>query len=527
MSHNVSNHTDGKSSSTASHISSKDTRDLLMTREGRGRILVCDDEELIRWSIAEHLKAEGYIVETAEDGQDCLDKVALATPDAIIMDIKMPRLDGLSALRRLRQSENDLPVVMITAHGAIDSAIEATKLGASAYLAKPFDLREISLQLHKVFEQHRLTREVSYLRDKNYQRYEKLVGESPAMQNVFDMLRRLENIDAPTVLITGESGTGKDLVAQAIHARGPRKNMPFMEIDCASLPDQLIEAELFGYEKGAFTDARQTKRGLFEVAKGGVIFLDEIGELSLGTQAKLLRALENRRFKRVGGVVDIPLDAAIIAATNRNLRNEVQQGRFREDLFFRLNVVPLEIPSLRKRLEDVPLLATHLLTRLNRDLGRNVAGFTADALRAMEGYGWPGNIRELRNIVERIVILKGDESPIRLDDMPAEIRFCGKGESSLKGCPFTLPNEGVNLEAVEAGLLQQALQRTNFNQSAAARLLGITRYALRYRMEKHGMATSKSHGDHSHSEEGAVVDHNGHAGKTSEGNAIDDENTAH
>ena len=447
------------------------------------RVLVCDDEELIRWSVAEHLKNEGYEVSTAQDGVEALEAIAKATPDALIMDLKMPRMDGMTALRRLRETEPELPVVVITAHGAVDSAIEATKLGAAGYLSKPFDLRELSLVLDKVLETNRLQTEVRYHRDRTKQGYERLVGESPAMQKVFDTLKRLESVDAPTVLVTGESGTGKDLVAQAIHARGPRKDKPYMEIDCAGIAETLIESELFGHEKGSFTDARALKHGLFEVAKGGVLFLDEIGEMTLATQAKLLRALENRRFKRVGGVVDLPLDAAIIAATNRDLRAEVKAGRFREDLFFRLNVVPLEIPPLRKRAQDVEAIALHILERTSRDLGRHVPGITSEALESMRRYAWPGNVRELRNVIERIVILKQGDEPIHVEELPSEIRFTSSS-AARAGCPYELPPEGVDLEAVERGLLAQALERTNQNQSAAARLLGISRYALRYRMEK-------------------------------------------
>jgi len=454
---------------------------------GGQRILVCDDEELIRWSLKEHLTSEGYDVDTAEDGEQCVEAVGRDLPDAVIMDLKMPKMDGLSALRRLRELEYEVPVIVITAHGAVDSAIEATRLGAAAYLAKPFDLREVSLQLGKVLEASRLAREVHYLRDKQRRGYDRIVGDSPAMQRVFDTLLRLETVDAPTVLLTGESGTGKDLVAQAIHARGPRRDKPYMEIDCAALPEQLIESELFGHEKGSFTDARQLKRGLFEVARGGVIFLDEIGEMTLATQAKLLRALENRRFKRVGGVTDLPLDAAVIAATNRNLRDEVKAGKFREDLFFRLNVIPIEIPPLRSRPGDIALLIDHLLERLNRDMGRNVTGIAQDALSCLQAYSWPGNVRELRNVIERIVILNADTDVIRLELLPPELRL-GARKGAPKGCPFELPDDGVDLEAVEAGLIAQALERSSGNQSAAARLLGISRYALRYRMEKYSLS---------------------------------------
>ena len=449
------------------------------------RVLVCDDEELIRWSVAEHLRAEGYEVSAVADGQECLDAIAAGAPDALVVDLKMPRVDGMGVLRRLRELEVEVPTIVITAHGAVDSAIEATRLGAVGYLSKPFDLRELSLQLKRGLDATRLQREVRYLRQKRG--YERLVGQSPAMQRVFEMLERLEKVDAPTVLITGESGTGKDLIAQAIHARGPRKDKPYMEIDCAAMPETLIESELFGHEKGSFTDARTQKRGLFEVARGGVIFLDEIGEMTLATQAKLLRALENRKFKRVGGVVDLPLDAAIIAATNRNLRDEVKAGRFREDLYFRLNVVPIETPALRMRAEDVEPLAAHLLERAARDLGRTVPQMAGDALAALQRYSWPGNVRELRNVLERVVILKQGDAPIRVEDLPPEIRFSStptSGARGSEGCPFELPADGVDLEAVEKGLLAQALARCNGNQSAAARLLSISRYALRYRMEK-------------------------------------------
>lgn len=455
------------------------------------RVLVCDDEELIRWSLTEHLVAQGYSVEEAEDGQDLLEKVTATAPDAILLDLKMPRMDGMTALRKLREMDVQVPVLVLTAHGAVDSAIEATRLGAAAYLSKPFDLREVTLQLEKALEQGRLASEVHFLRSRQRTGYGRLIGESPAMRRVFDMLQRLEEVDTPTVLVYGESGTGKDLVAQAIHAQGPRSEGPFMEVDCASLPEQLIESQLFGYERGAFTDAKQMKRGLFEVAKGGTIFLDEIGEMSFGTQAKLLRALENRRFKRVGGVVDLPLDAAVVAATNRDLKEEVKAGRFREDLYFRLNIIPIYMPALRERPSDIPLLVASFIEHFNRTLGRRVQGIAEDALRAMERYRWPGNVRELRNVIERIVILEAHDEVIRREHLPFEIRqdhtpVPSSGQRQ-PGSAFVLPEEGIDLEKLERSLLDQSLDRTQGNQSAAARLLGISRYALRYRMEKHGL----------------------------------------
>ena len=456
------------------------------------RVLVCDDEELIRWSLAEHLGSQGYLVDEAEDGEACVAAAMRSAPDAILLDLNMPKLDGLGALAQLRENGIEAPVLVITAHGAIESAIEATRLGATSYVSKPFDLREITLQLERAITRHRLAEEVHHLRNRQQQAYGKLVGQSPAMKRVFDLLTRLEDVEAPTVMIQGESGTGKDLVAQAIHTKGPRRERPFMEIDCASLPDQLIQSELFGHEKGSFTDARQMKRGLFEVARGGTIFLDEIGELSLGTQAKLLRALENRRFKRVGGLQDISLDASVIAATNRDLQEEVRTNRFREDLYFRLNVIVLQVPPLRDRVSDVPLLTEHFLDGFNQRMGRAIEGVSKEALLALQAYEWPGNVRELRNVVERIVILEREADVIRLEHLPHELRNRASGRGGVAShAQFALPEDGIDLEDVERSFLIQALERSGGNQSAAARLLAISRYALRYRMEKFGLMPRK------------------------------------
>jgi two-component system response regulator AtoC len=452
-------------------------------------VLVCDDEELIRWSLAEHLRGLGHTVIEAEDGLDCLEKVAASAPDLIVTDIKMPRLDGMSALRRMREQDIDVPVIVLTAHGAVDTAVEATQLGAKAYLSKPFDLREVGLAVDKVLEQHRLATEIRYLRGARAGAYNKIIGQSAAMQRLFDTLRRLEDVQPPTVLVRGESGTGKDLIAHAIHEMGPRKDGPIMEVDCASLPENLIESELFGHERGAFTDARTLKRGMFEVARDGTIFLDEIGELPLTMQAKLLRALENRKFKRVGGVSYLNLDAGVIAATNRDLAAEVKAGNFREDLFFRLDVITIEVPPLRERREDVPLLVDHFIKRFNREFRREVTGVSEEAMGRLMAYQWPGNVRELKNVIERIVILEAREV-IEATHLPAEIRYGRLSRSGgTSAVPFILPEDGVDLEAVERSLIEQAMDRTGGNQSAAARLLGISRYALRYRLEKHDLET--------------------------------------
>ena len=461
------------------------------------RILVCDDEPLVRSSLEEHLRLEGYEVTLAEDGGQALRLIEEAPPDALIVDLKMPKMDGIAVLRALRDKEIALPSIVITARAGFDGAVDAIRLGAEGYLQKPFDLREVTHQLAKFFERRQLQTEVRYLRDRVSSGYERLIGNSPSMRRMFETLSRLEQVDSPTVLISGESGTGKDLVAEAIHRRGPRKDKPYMQIDCAAMPETLIESELFGHEKGAFTDARTMTRGLFEVADGGVIFLDEFGEMPIGTQAKLLRALENRRFKRVGGLVDIPLTAAVIAATNKELKAAVAAGTFREDLYFRLNVVPIDIPPLRRRPDDVESIAMALLERAARELGRRTAGIDRDALDALRAYPWPGNVRELRNVIERVVILKNDDRPIHRDDLPEEIRLLRQGGHG--GSPYVLLPEGIDLAAVERSFVEQALERCHGNQTQAAKLLGISRFALRHRIDRYDLGSFVV-GRHAHAE---------------------------
>ncbi len=448
------------------------------------RIMVCDDEALIRESLEEHLRREGYQVTQAADGERALRLIEESLPDAMILDLGMPRMDGLTVLRTLREQGVTLPTLVITARPGFAGAVDAIKLGADGYLQKPVDLREVSHQLKRFLDHRQLQTEVAWLRDRATSGYERLIGESPAMRRLFETLARLERVDAPTVLIAGETGTGKNLIAEAIHRRGPRKDKPFLQIDCAAMPETLIESELFGHEKGAFTDARTAKRGLFEVADGGVIFLDEIGEMPIGTQAKLLRALENRRFRRLGALVDLPLGAAIIAATNKDLKAAAAAGSFREDLYFRLNVVPLDIPPLRRRPEDIEPIALALLERSGRELGRKCAGIEPTAVAALRAYPWPGNGRELRNVLERAIILKGDDQAIRLEDLPEEVRL----RSARHGdSPYQLLSEGIDLAAVERSFVEQALERCQGNQTRAARLLGISRFALRHRIDRYGL----------------------------------------
>ncbi len=458
-----------------------------------GTILIVDDEELIRWSLAEELKSAGYETVTAGSVQEARAAGEGIDPDLCIFDIRLPDGSGVDLLREFRARDAELPIVMITGHGNIALAIEVTRLGATEYIPKPFDLREMLLVVERAIRNARQGRELKMLRARAARRgYQEIIGGSQAMLRVFDLLARLEDADAPTVLILGESGTGKDLVARAIHARSMRADEPFLEIDCTGLSDQLLQSELFGHERGAFTDAKARKPGLFEVAGRGTIFLDEVGELSLVTQSKLLRALENRRFKRVGGTVDLELRARVVAATNKDLAEEVETGAFRKDLFYRLNVIPVYVPPLRERGGDIPLLVQHFVDKLARDLGRPIAGIEPEALARLDAYEWPGNIRELRNVIERAVILCRTDR-IQVGDLPRELGRGRMGAPAPQG-QFTLPEGGLDLAALERDLVMQALQRCDGNQSKAARLLGIGRYALRYRMEKMGLLESKGRG---------------------------------
>ena len=453
----------------------------------RAKVLVVDDEELIRWSLAEELSAAGYEAITCgsvEEGRQAAKRI---DPELIVLDIRLPDGSGTDLLTEFRASDPDVPIVMITGHGNVQTAVEVTRLGATAYIPKPFDLQEMMLVVDRALGDARRQRELRVLRERSSRiGYEEIIGDSPAMRRVFDLLHRLEDADAPTVLILGESGTGKDLVARAIHRRSRRADEPFLEIDCTGLSDELIQSELFGHERGSFTDAKVRKLGLFEVAARGTIFLDEIGELSMVTQSKLLRALENRRFKRVGGTVDIDLKARIIAATNRDLSAEVAEGRFRKDLYYRLNVIPVDVPPLKDRVGDIPMLVDHIVRRLARDLGRPVNRVEPAAMKRLDSYEWPGNVRELRNVLERAVILCRTEA-ITTTDIPPEVGVGGAATWSHGEGRFMLPEQGIDLAGLERDLVLQALERSGGNQSEAARLLGIGRFALRYRMEKMGL----------------------------------------
>jgi DNA-binding NtrC family response regulator len=443
-------------------------------------ILVVDDEALLRWSLKQRLEQDGHTITEAATAFEALEKATAA--DLVLLDFKLPDGDGLSVLRRVKEQTPDTPVILMTAYSTIENAVEAMKLGAYHYVNKPFNLDEVSLLVAKALETGYLRREVKAYKTSEGREasFDAVIGHSPTMTAVKALLARVATSPASTVLLTGETGTGKDLAAKAIHYNSDRAGRSFVNITCSALPEQLLESELFGHERGAFTDARQQKRGLLETANGGTVFLDEIGEMTPGLQAKLLRFLEDRTFKRVGGLVDIRVDVRVVAATNRDLEHEVKAGRFREDLFYRLQVMPIALPPLRERRGDVILLAEFFINRFNREFRKHVRGLSPRAVETLERYGWPGNVREVRNAIERAMLLT-DREWLEPDDFTTLTR-------TVPGTSFQLPAEGVNLEDVERQLVVQALERAGGNQTRAAQLLGIHRDQVRYRIEKFGLA---------------------------------------
>jgi two-component system, NtrC family, response regulator AtoC len=448
-------------------------------------VLVVDDEQLIRWSLSDRLTSAGYRVVEAETAAAAVERHAEGV-DLVLLDYKLPDGDGLSVLKQIKEADPDTLVILLTAYSTVNAAVEAMKHGAYHYATKPFDLDEIAILVAKALETTLLRREVRALRASQAQPYgvDRIVGQSKALADMKALLQKVASSRASTVLLTGESGTGKDLAAKVLHYNSDRAHKPFMNVTCSALPETLLESELFGHERGAFTDARQQKRGLFESADGGTVFLDEIGEMVPALQAKLLRVLEDRAFKRVGGLQDIKVNVRVIAATNRNLEEEVRAGRFRQDLFYRLNVLPVTMPPLRQHLDDVPALTSFYIDLFNREFRKNVKGASPAALKTLQSYGWPGNIRELRNAVERAMLL-ATESWLEPTDflLSPATAAAGHGDAA-----FQLPPQGVNLEALEQSLVVQALERCGGNQTRAAALLGMNRDQIRYRVEKFGLA---------------------------------------
>src|SRR6186713_3451390 len=419
----------------------------------KATILVVDDEALIRWSLTERLHAEGYEVLEAGTGKGALEKLPEGV-DLVLLDYRLPDTDGVSVLRKVKEFDQDILVILLTAYASVETAVEAMKLGAYHFTNKPFNLDDFAATVERALETTRLRREVRQFRSNAAKPYslQRIVGASDAITSLRHLAARVAVTPSSTVLLTGESGTGKDLLAKVIHYTSNRASRPFMNITCSALPEQLLESELFGHERGAFTDARMQKKGLLETADGGTVFLDEIGEMTPGLQAKLLRFLEEKSFKRVGGSHDIRVDVRVVAATNRNLEDEVGKHHFRSDLFFRLNVLPIALPPLRAHLDDVPALVGFYVDLFNREYRKQVRGASTEALRELRAYGWPGNIREVRNAVERAMLL-AEGAWLEPKDFPV---LAAKAQAAHG---IALPAEGVDLEELERSLVVQALER--------------------------------------------------------------------
>lgn len=452
------------------------------------KILVVDDEKSMRDFLSIVLKKEGYAVTTAEDGLTAKRWVQQDIFDLVLTDVKMPKMNGLEVLRTVKETSPDTIVVMITAFASTETAIEAMKEGAYDYLTKPFQIEEVRMIIQNALEKKRLRVENQLLKKKvkGAATLEDIIGRGGGMQNVIQVIKKVANTQS-NVLILGESGTGKELVAQAIHSDSLRKDKPFVTVNCSALPEPLLESELFGHMKGSFTGAHANKPGLFEVAHEGTIFLDEIGDTPPGIQAKLLRVLEEKEFRRIGGTQNIHVDVRIIAATNKDLEKAVEEGTFREDLYYRLDVIPIHLPPLRERVEDIPLLVRHFLAMMNQGLNKKIRTITPEAMKAMQAHPWRGNVRELENVIERVVALTAGEAIEIKDVLECIQRPAGYKETSLT----TLPPEGLDLDKVigelEKTLLLKALERTNWVKRDAAHLLQLNMRSFRYRLEKHGI----------------------------------------
>jgi DNA-binding NtrC family response regulator len=447
------------------------------------RILVVEDEEKLRRVIELQLGSAGFDVDKAASAEEGLKLVDRA--DLVLTDLRLPAMDGLEFLALIRRQNSQTPVIMMTAFGSVENAVEAMKSGATDFLLKPFSLDHLMQVVHKALEVRALRDENRQLKEQLGRRYEfdNIIGRSEPMQEIFAAIERVAPTRA-TVLLAGESGVGKDLIARAIHFHSPRRDRPLVKINCSSLPENLMESELFGYEKGAFTGAQTSKPGKFEQADTGTVFLDEIGDVPAAVQVKLLRILQEREFERLGSNVTRHIDVRVIAATNQDLRAALEQGTFREDLYYRLNVVPLNIPSLRERKQDIPFLANHFVHKLAPDTGCRVESITDAAMEKLMAYHWPGNVRELENVIERSLVMCAgtqlDVADIRLESAPRPRPQNGQNET-----PFV--PDGMSLDQLEQEIIREALRRAAGNKSQAARLLGLTRNALRYRLTQMGM----------------------------------------
>jgi two-component system, NtrC family, response regulator AtoC len=481
------------------------------------KILVVDDERLVRWSLRQKCEEWGYSVVEAEAGEPALRVSQHESPDLVLLDVRMPDMSGLEVLDQLRKNGDARPVIMITADPQLDDVKAALKLGAYDFVGKPIDFDELHVVVKNALETTRLRTEVQSLRGEMRRRtgYHQVIGPSPKMTELMSFVRKVAASGATTILIQGESGTGKDLIARAIHYESSRQNKPFVAINCSAIPETLMEAELFGHERGAFTDAKQMKKGLFEMADGGTLFLDEIGELSPLLQAKLLRVLEDQVIRRVGGVRDMQVDVRVIAASNRDLEKAVRESQFRQDLYYRLAIIAIFIPPLRDRKEDILPLVDFFIERYNLKFKKSVRGISDETRRLLLGHNWPGNVRELKNSIERAMILE-DESLLRPAYLPFSVAESGGLTAFERTSPgeisqqlpngrvlprLYIPEGGTSLEEVERSLVELAMRQANSNQTHAARLLDISRDALRYKLKKFGLMRSDDEEVESHPSE--------------------------
>ena len=446
----------------------------------KARILIVDDERVARSGLRTLLEDEGYEVAEAADGEEGLQQLAGFAPDVVLSDLRMPKRDGLSLLRAAKEQGAEATFVMMTAFATIEAAVEAMRAGAENYLVKPLDLNAVLVFLDKALEKRRLRREAASLRERVRERFrlDGMVGESPQLQAVCDVVKRAAPTKA-TVLVLGESGTGKELIAQALHEQSPRKDKPFVKVSCAALSETLLESELFGHERGAFTGAVARKEGRFELADGGTLFLDEIGDISPAVQVKLLRVLQSREFERVGGTVTLKVDVRIVAATNRDLAAEAKAGRFREDLFYRLNVVAVTLPPLRSRKADIPALVAHFVDRFARGYGKQVGGVAPEALQALLAHDWPGNVRELENAIERAVVLcAGGE--LTAGDLPTALRGT---RPAVRDAGSLIP--GASLYEIEREAIVRTMELVRGSTARAAEVLGISMRKIQYRLKEY------------------------------------------
>jgi DNA-binding NtrC family response regulator len=450
------------------------------------KILIIDDEKSILDLLSVVFEKEGYLTETSFSATRAVELLENEDFDMIISDIKMPKMNGMELLRYVKDNRPDIPIIMITAYGTIKQAVEALKAGAMDYVVKPFDVEELKIIVAQGLEKKRLKEENIFLKRelKEKHEFENLVGKSKAMQEIYSLIEKLAGTDS-TVLIAGESGTGKEMAARAIHYSSARRERSFVSINCGALPENLLESELFGHVKGSFTGAVSNKKGMFEVAEKGTLFLDEVGEMSPWTQVKLLRAIQDKRIRRVGGIEEIPVDARIIAATNQDLKKKIEEGKFREDLYYRLNVISMEMPPLRKRKEDIPLLVTHFMEKYCSRMGRSMKRIAPEVVSVFESYPWPGNVRELENIMERVMAIEERET-ITKESLPKEMLTPNKKYGKT---PSLQPGFDLNavMDEIVVGYVKQALDAARGNLKETARILGVNYRSLRYLIEKHGL----------------------------------------